>query len=112
MPNNDSKKPEPVKETKGSYISPPNAIKPSQPEEEQMKAVELQTQGNIETWQTVCGASSDNWSNITSAMEIKGYGVVLRSSIRQEGCVSEALVTIPNVKIVPDENGGKKIAAM
>lgn len=67
MPNNDSKKPEPVKETKGSYIPPPNAIKPSQPEEEQMKDLtvtsiadaqikvpDIQVVGNGDSWQIVC----------------------------------------------------------
>lgn len=127
MPNKDSKKLEPVRETKGSYVPSPNAIKPSPPEKEQMKDLtvtsiadaqikvpDIQVVGNGDTWQLLCEASSKSggWMKSTKAMEIKGYGVVLQVSTQQYDNVAESLVTIPNVKIVPDENGGKKIAAM
>lgn len=48
----------------------------------------------------------------TKAMEIAGYGVVLQVSTQQGDNVAEALVTIPNVKITDDDNGGKKIVAI
>lgn len=80
----------------------------------QIKVPDIQVVGNGDSWQLLCKASSKDggWMKSTKAMEIKGYGVVLQVSTQQGEQVAEALVTIPNVKIVPDENGGKKIAAM
>lgn len=79
-----------------------------------IKVPDIQVVGNGDAWQLLCKASSKDggWMKSTKAMEIKGYGVVLQVSTQQGEQVAEALVTIPNVKIVSDENGGKKISAM
>lgn len=78
------------------------------------KVPDIQVVGNGDAWQLLCKASSKDgdWMKSTKAMEIKGYGVVLQVSTQQGDQVAEALVTIPSVKIVSDENGGKKISAM
>lgn len=79
-----------------------------------IKVPDIQVVGNGDAWQLLCKASSKDggWMKSTKAMEIKGYGVVLQVSTQQGEQVAEALVTIPSVKIVSDENGGKKISAM
>jgi hypothetical protein len=77
------------------------------------KVPDIQVVGNGDAWQLICKASSKEggWMKSTKAMEIKGYGVVLQVSTQQGNNVAEALVTIPNVKITDDDNGGKKIVA-
>lgn len=77
------------------------------------KVPDIQVVGNGDAWQLLCKASSKEggWMKSTKAMEIKGYGVVLQVSTQQGDNVAEALVVIPSVKIVNDENGGKKIVA-
>ena len=77
------------------------------------KIPDIQVVGNGDTWQLICKASSKNegWMKSTKAMEIAGYGVVLQVTTQQGDNVAESLATIPNTKIVPDENGGKKIVA-
>ena len=79
-----------------------------------IKVPDIQVVGNGDAWQLLCKASSKDggWMKSTKAMEIKGYGVVLQVSTQQGEQVAEALVTIPSVKIVDDQNGGKKISAM
>jgi hypothetical protein len=77
------------------------------------KVPDIQVVGNGDAWQLLCKAFSKEggWMKSTKAMEIKGYGVVLQVSTQQGNNVAEALVTIPNVKIADDDNGGKKIVA-
>ena len=78
------------------------------------KVSDVKVFGNGDLFQLISKASSveQGWMKSTKAMEIKGYGIVLQVSTQQGEQVAEALVTIPNVKIVSDENGGKKISAM
>lgn len=78
-----------------------------------IKVPDIQVVGNGDAWQLLSKASSKEggWMKSTKAMEIKGYGVVLQVSTQQGNNVAEALVTIPNVKIADDDNGGKKIVA-
>jgi hypothetical protein len=79
-----------------------------------IKVPDIQVVGNGDAWQLLSKASSKEggWMKSTKALEIAGYGIVLQVSTQQGDNVAEALVTIPNVKIVPDENGGKKIVAI
>lgn len=80
-------------------------------EDAKVKVPDIQVVGDGNLWQLLCKASSKDggWMKSTKAMNIAGYGVVLQVSTQQGDQVSEALVNIPNVKIVEDENGGKKL---
>ncbi len=80
-------------------------------EDAQTKVPDIQVFGNGDLWQLLCKASSANggWMKSTKAMNIEGYGIALQVSTQQGDQVSEALINIPNVKIVNDENGGKKL---
>ena len=79
-----------------------------------IKVPDIQVVGNGDAWQLLSKASSkdEGWMKSTKALEIAGYGIILQVSTQQGTNVAEALVTIPNVKIAPDENGGKKIVAI
>lgn len=79
-----------------------------------IKVPDIQVVGNGDAWQLLSKASSKEggWMKSTKALEIAGYGIVLQVSTQQGTNVAEALVTIPNVKIAPDENGGKKIVSI
>lgn len=83
-------------------------------EDAKVKVPDIQVVGNGDLWQLLCKASSKDggWMKSTKAMNIAGYGVVLQVSTQQGDQVSEALVNIPNVKIVEDENGGKKLVGL
>lgn len=75
------------------------------------KISDIQVVGNGDLWQLLCKASSKEggWMKSTKAMNIHGFGVALQVTTQQGDQVSEALTSIPNVKIVEDENGGKKL---
>ncbi len=45
----------------------------------------------------------------TKAMEIEGVGCVVQVTTQQGQQVAEALVFVPNVVIVDDVNGGRKL---
>jgi hypothetical protein len=45
----------------------------------------------------------------TKAMQIDGVGCVVQVTTQQGDNVSEAVTFVPNVKIVSDENGGRKL---
>lgn len=83
-------------------------------EDAKVKVPDIQVLGDGNLWQLLCKASSKDggWMKSTKAMNIAGYGVVLQVSTQQGDQVSEALVNIPNVKIVEDENGGKKLVGL
>ncbi len=80
-------------------------------EDAKVKIPDIQVVGNGDLWQLLSKASSKEggWMKSTKAMEIQNYGVVLQVTTQQGENVAESLVSIPNVKIVADENGGKKI---
>lgn len=83
-------------------------------EDAKVKVPDIQVVGDGNLWQLLCKASSKDggWMKSTKAMNIVGYGVVLQVSTQQGDQVSEALVNIPNVKIVEDENGGRKLVGL
>lgn len=83
-------------------------------EDAKVKVPDIQVVGDGNLWQLLCKASSKDggWMKSTKAMNIAGYGVVLQVSTQQGDQVSEALVNIPNVKIVEDENGGRKLVGL
>lgn len=75
------------------------------------KIPDIQVIGNGDLWQLLCKASSKEgkWMKSSKAMNIQGFGVALQVTTQQGDQISEALTAIPNVKIVDDENGGKKL---
>lgn len=67
--------------------------------------------GNPDTFQLLCKAFSkeQGWMKSTKAMYIKGVGCVVQTTTQQGDMVAESLVFVPGVKIVLDENGGRKL---
>lgn len=78
--------------------------------------------GNGDSWQLLCKASSDNegWMKSTKAYEIPGVGCMVQVTTQQRYwigyeasyAVAEAVTFVPGVKIVPDENNGRKLVAI
>jgi len=73
--------------------------------------------GNGDTFRLLCKASShiEGWMKSSKAMEVPG-GCVVQVTTQQENvdgtyAVAEALTFVPGVKIVDDENGGRKLVA-
>lgn len=52
------------------------------------------------------------WEKMVLAHEIEGEGALINVSSVTEGKVSEALVFVPNVKIVEGINGGNKLVSV
>lgn len=82
-------------------------------EDAKAKISDIEVIGNVDAWQLLSKASSKSgkWMKSTKALYIPGYGVVLQVSTQQGDNVAEAITLIPNVKIVDDVNGGKKLVA-
>jgi hypothetical protein len=77
----------------------------------QAKVSDIKVVGNGDSFQLLCKASSkeQGWMKSTKAMFIPGVGCVLQSSTQQGDNVAEALVFVPDVCIVEDINGGRKL---
>jgi hypothetical protein len=77
----------------------------------QAKVSDIKVVGNGDSFQLLCKASSkeQGWMKSTKAMLIPGVGCVVQSSTQQGDNVAEALVFVPNVYIVEDINGGRKL---
>lgn len=82
-------------------------------EDAKSKIPDIQVVGNGDAWQLLSKVSSKSgkWLKSTKALYIPGYGVVLQVSTQQGDNVAEAITLIPNVRIVDDVNGGKKLIA-
>ncbi len=72
---------------------------------------DLEVFGNGDMFQLLCKASSktEGWMKSTKAMEIQGYGCLVQVTTQQGDNVAEALCFVPEVKIVADEQGGRKL---
>lgn len=72
---------------------------------------DIQVVGNGDMFQLLCKASSKNegWMKSTKAMHIDGVGCLVQVTTQQGDNVAEALQFIPNVKIVEDDNNGRKL---
>ncbi len=72
--------------------------------------------GNGDMWQLLCKASSDieGWMKSTKAISVPGgclVQITTQQRDRDGNCaIAEALVFVPGVVIVPDTNGGRKLA--
>lgn len=67
--------------------------------------------GNVDMFQLLCKASSkkEGWMKSTKACEIPNYGCIVQVSTQQNDNVSEALVFVPGVRIVNDNNEKKLV---
>lgn len=74
--------------------------------------------GNSDMFRLLCKASSQNegWMKSTKAMQVDGVGCVVQVTTQQRNpdgsySVAEALSFVPGVKIVDDENNGRKLVS-
>lgn len=115
MPDEEQKPAKPAKSTKPESESPAETkvLDVVNIEDAKTKIPDIQVVGNGDAWQLLSKASSKSgkWMKSTKALYIPGYGVVLQVSTQQGDNVAEAITLIPNVKIVDDVNGGKKLVA-
>ena len=72
---------------------------------------DLQTFGNADSFQLLCKAVSvkEGWMKSTKAYEIPGVGCIVQCTTQQGDHVAEAITFVPGVKIVKDENNGRKL---
>lgn len=74
---------------------------------------DLKVVGNGDMFQLLCKASSEEegWMKSTKAMEIAPLGCIVQVTTQQWGVVAEAVCFVPGVRIVDDENNGRKLIA-
>ena len=77
---------------------------------------DIQVFGNGDMFQLLSKASSKDqgWMKSTKAMNIHGVGCVVQVTTQQRNpdgsySIAEAVTFVPGVKIVPDENNGRKL---
>lgn len=77
------------------------------------KVNDIEVVGDGNTFQLLCKASSKSqgWMKSAKAMEIPGVGCVVQVTTQQGDNVAEALTFVPDVMIVDDINGGRKLVA-
>lgn len=77
----------------------------------QQKVADIKVVGNSDSAKLLFKASSKDqgWMKSTKGIEIDGVGVVVQVSTQQGDNVAEALTFVPGVKIVNDDNGGRKL---
>ena len=75
------------------------------------KIPDLEVIGNPGAFRLLCKASSasQRWMKATKAYEISGKGCIVQATTQNGDRVAEALVFIPNAKLVEDENDGWKL---
>lgn len=75
------------------------------------KVLDIKVVGNVDTFQLLCKASSEEqgWMKSAKACEIPGVGCIVQVTTQQYDKVAEALTFVPGAKIVSDENGGRKL---
>lgn len=74
--------------------------------------LDVKVYGDGDLFQLISKASSkgEGWMKSTKAMEIHNHGCVVQVTTQQGDNVAEALTFVPDVKIVVDDNGNKKLA--
>lgn len=77
---------------------------------------DIKVVGDGDLFRLLCKASSQNegWMKSTKAMEIKDNGCVVQVTTQQKNpdgsySVAEALTFVPGVKIILDENNGRRL---
>ena len=79
-------------------------------EDGKQKISDIKVVGDGNLFQLLCKASSkeQGWMKSTKAMDV-GHGCVVQVTTQQGDNISEALTFVPDVTIVDDVNGGKKL---
>jgi hypothetical protein len=77
------------------------------------KLVDVVVFGRSDLFQTLYSASSvgGGWIKSVRAMEIAGCGCVVQTTTQQGDHGTDALVFVPGVKVVDDDNGGRKLVS-
>lgn len=72
---------------------------------------DIQVVGNGDMFKLLCKASSkaEGWMKSTKAMELPN-GCLVQVTTQQGDNVAEALQFVPDVCIVPDHNGGRRLS--
>lgn len=80
---------------------------------------DIKVVGNGDMFRLLCKASSqqEGWMKSTKAMEIPGVGCIVQVTTQQKNqdgsyAVAEAVTFVPCVKIVDDENNGRKLVVV
>ena len=80
---------------------------------------DIKVVGNGDMFRLLCKASSEaeGWMKSTKAMEIPSVGCVVQVTTQQRNqdgsySVAEAIAFVPNVKIIDDENNGRKLSCL
>ncbi|GAJ06774.1 unnamed protein product [marine sediment metagenome] len=84
------------------------------------KAVsDMKVIGNTDNFKLLFKASSENegWMKSTKAMQVDGVGCLIQITTQQKNVdgtysLAEALVFMPNTRIVEDENSGRKLESI
>jgi hypothetical protein len=82
------------------------------------KVFDVEVIGKVDLWQLLCKASSKSqgWMKSTKAMQVvdnNGFvqGCLVQVTTQQGANIAEAIEWVPNVQIVDDVNGGRKLAS-
>jgi len=77
----------------------------------QKKISDVEVFGNPDQWQLLVKASSKSagWLKSTKAMQIEDRGCLVQVTTQQDGQVAESVTWVPGVKVIPDDNGGRKL---
>jgi len=77
---------------------------------------DIKVVGNGDMFRLLCKASSqaEGWMKSSKAMEIEGIGCVVQVTTHQRNhdgtnAVAEAITFVPGVKIVDDDNNGRRL---
>ena len=77
---------------------------------------DIKVVGNGDMFQLLCKASSQNegWMKSTKACEIDGSGCIVQVTTQQRNAdgsyaLAEAVTFVPDVYIITDDNGGRKL---
>jgi len=72
---------------------------------------DIQFYGDGDLFQLICKASSkeEGWMKSTKVMEIHDVGCVIQCTTQQGDNVAEAVCFVPNVRVVKDASGNRKI---
>ncbi len=79
-------------------------------EDAKSKISDLEVVGNGDSFQLLCKASSKSgqWMKSAKAYQV-AEGCIVQVTTQNKDNVAEALVFVPNARIVDDVNGGRKL---
>lgn len=74
-----------------------------------VKDIKAVGDGNLFQLLSKASSKDEGWMKSTKAMQIDGLGCIVQVTTQQWDQVAEALCFVPEVRIVDDENGGRKL---